>query len=191
MFCIKICVSRINCISDFSTLATLGIFIFHMFNVTSVIFLHRMNNLHRALDYSRLLSWLALPSNYFTCVCCVVFRLYLNNCPEVRESQRKFALKSQGKSDFSQSRMLETLLILGMFVSNGSFFLPDRSTAEKPLLKNPPFKESTDHGLRFSVYTNSIIQLIHKYKYGNTSIISCHLYNIHVIIYNINIVMFY
>ena len=39
-------------------------------------------------------------------------------------------------------------LILGMFVTNGSFFfLPDRPTAEKTLVKNSPFKESGDCGL--------------------------------------------
>ncbi len=36
-------------------------------------------------------------------------------------------------------------VILGMFVTNSSFFHPtDRPTTEKPLVKNPPFKESTD-----------------------------------------------
>ncbi len=39
-------------------------------------------------------------------------------------------------------------LILGMFVTNGSFFLPDRPTAEK----NPPFKELTDCGLTTATY---------------------------------------
>ncbi len=45
-------------------------------------------------------------------------------------------------------------LILGMFESNGSFFFffsPDRPTAEKTLVKNPPFKESTDCGLRIRI----------------------------------------
>ncbi len=35
-------------------------------------------------------------------------------------------------------------LILGMFLAQGSFFLPDRPTAVKFLVKNPPFKESID-----------------------------------------------
>ena len=32
----------------------------------------------------------------------------------------------------------------GMFIAHGSYFLPDRPTAGKILVKNPPFKESTD-----------------------------------------------
>ncbi len=40
-----------------------------------------------------------------------------------------------------------------MFIAHGSFFLPDRPTAGKTLVKNPPFKESTNCRLR----TNSNI----------------------------------
>ena len=31
------------------------------------------------------------------------------------------------------------------------FFLPDRPTAEKTIVKNPPFKESTDCGLNVAL----------------------------------------
>ena len=76
----KICISQIKICSDFPRLATLGILVSHM-------------SLHRMIRFT-----VAVKACELACINPKLLHLYMNICPEARESHGKFALKSQGKS---------------------------------------------------------------------------------------------
>ncbi len=83
----------------------------------------------------------------------------IDRCTQKRSGRKKNWLKKLNYHIFASIRPTERYNHLKwgakghlMPLETSFFYLPDRPTAENPLVKNPPFKESTDDALIYVRY---------------------------------------